>query len=73
VKSRPEVKDVFTSAPSIEQSPVKRIPRRVQARENSEEIPPEIRRMLEQMIQGAVTTRQSNGGVTKIYVTRPNN
>jgi hypothetical protein len=36
-------------------------------------MPPEVRRAMEQLLQGTITTRQADGKVKTIYVMRPGN
>ncbi len=72
-KSRQEFKEFFAAAPTLKQVPVTRPSRRAQPSETNEQMPPEVRRIMQQMMQGAITTRQSDGKVTTIYVTRPGN
>lgn len=65
--------ETFTIAPITEHPPTRRSSRRVQFGEGTEQMPPEVRRMLQQMVQEGIPTRQSGGKVKSVIVTRPTN
>jgi serine/threonine protein kinase len=47
--------------------------RRIPTNDANESMPPEVRRAMEQLLQGTITTRQADGKVKTIYVMRPTN
>jgi serine/threonine-protein kinase len=47
--------------------------RRIPTNDANESMPPEVRRAMEQLLQGTITTRQADGKVKTIYVMRPGN
>jgi serine/threonine protein kinase len=47
--------------------------RRLPINDANKHLPPEVRRAMEQLLQGTITTRQADGKVKTIYVTRPVN
>ena len=72
-KLRAEGREIFVNVPTHKTTKVTQPVRRTPTNGTSEEMPPEVRRMLDQVMRGAGTTRRSDGKVTTIYVTRPNN
>ena len=66
-------KDVITTVPVRKPVPAPHSVRRIPANDMNESMPPEVRRAMEQLLQGPITTRQSDGKVKTIYVMRPSN
>ena len=63
--------DFFVAVEPNEHLPTAKSARRAPVRDNSEAMPPEVRRLMQQFIQSGVPTKSANGKGTTIYVTRP--
>lgn len=72
-KLRPEGKEYFVNAPIHKPTTAIQSVRRIPANDANEQMPPEVRRAMEQLMRGGLPNRQSDGKVTTIYVTRPSN
>ncbi len=64
---------VMPTAPVRKATPLPHTVRRIPTQDTTEQMPLEVRRAMEQLLQGGVTTRQSDGKVKTVYVTRPIN
>ena len=71
LKAEEGFNDFFATVPAQEHAPVAKPMRRAPVSDKSEPMPPEIRRLMQQMIQSGIPTRSADGKVTTIYVTRP--
>jgi serine/threonine protein kinase len=72
-KPRVDVKDVVITMPRQKSVPPPHAVRRIPTNDANESMPPEVRRAMEQLLQGTITTRESDGKVKTIYVMRPSN
>ncbi len=66
-------KNAILTAPVQTSVPGPHAVRRIPNYDVNEQLPPEVRRAMAQLLQGAITTRQADGKVQTIVVTRPTN